>query len=176
MEARPGGFLNSSIAPTCVVPAGDSISSHERSRGGIGLVMPLSYGRPGIRMYGDVLSAESRRGGHYDPGIAAGSPSAANRKVKCTRGLQPGAGFAAGQGLVDRDQDDCDGDADKEWNPGDPTVGIVVVEEVGDYPRADQAAQGAEYNRHDHADVLSARHDETRHQTDDRAHDEGENY
>src|ERR1700756_5175369 len=50
-------------------------------------------------------------------------------------GLQPGAGFATGQGLVDRDQDDCDGDADEEWNPGDPTVGIVVVEEVGDYPR-----------------------------------------
>src|SRR5271166_739198 len=39
MGVRPGGFLNSSIAPTCVVPAGDSISSHERSSGGIGLVM-----------------------------------------------------------------------------------------------------------------------------------------
>ena len=35
---------------------------------------------------------------------------------------------------------------------------------------------GAEYHRHDHADALFARHEQSRHQTDKRADNDGENY
>jgi len=51
-----------------------------------------------------------------------------------------------------------------------------VVPEMASHCRADPATHGAEHNRHDHADVLLARHDETHDQSDDRAHDDGENY
>ncbi|OJZ73648.1 hypothetical protein BRW65_11730 [Mycobacterium paraffinicum] len=66
--ALRAGFLNNSIAPTCVVPAGDSISSHERSSGGIDLVMAhLQSGATLVaresEYYGDVLSASHGRRG-----------------------------------------------------------------------------------------------------------------
>src|SRR5581483_1419739 len=83
------------------------------------------------------------------------------------------AGATAAYRFPDRDQHDGCADADQEREPGDAAVGVVVAEVAG-HPGADQATQCAEGDGHNHADVLLTRHDETRHQTNEGAHDDGE--